>query len=309
MTIHEGYEGLSLKNPVVTLGIFDGVHTGHRRLLDRLVSHAMATGSDSVVITFNPHPRLVLSETRAGLSFLTTLDEKKILLGRSGIGYLLILEFNQQIRNMGACEFIKDILVDRIGIKHLIVGYDHHFGRQREGDFATISGCAAKYGFTVEKVEEVMSGNVAVSSTAIRDALLSGRLEEANGFLGYSYFLSGTVVHGRGIGKSIGFPTANILPSDEYKLIPADGVYAVEIELDSRLLKGMLSIGSNPTVNNDPGIRSIEAHIFDLDRDLYDRQVKLIFRHRLRNEKKYGSLRRLARQMELDRKLALKLLG
>jgi len=309
MTIHEGYEGLSLKNPVVTLGIFDGVHTGHRRLLDRLVSRAMATGSDSVVITFNPHPRLVLSETHAGLSFLSTLDEKKILLGRSGIGYLLILEFNQHIRNMGACQFIKDILVDRIGIKHLIVGYDHHFGRQREGDFATISGCAAKYGFTVEKVEEVMSGNVAVSSTAIRDALLSGRLEEANGFLGYSYFLSGTVVHGRGIGKSIGFPTANILPSDEYKLIPADGVYAVEIELDSRLLKGMLSIGSNPTVNNDPGIRSIEAHIFDLDRDLYDRQVKLIFRHRLRNEKKYGSLRRLARQMELDRKLALKLLG
>lgn len=309
MIIHEGYENLILRNPVVTLGIFDGVHKGHWELLKLLVARARSAGGESVAITFKPHPRLVLSANRDGLSFLTTFDEKVMLLEGSGIDHLIVIDFNEHIRNMGACEFIGDILVGKIGIKHLVVGYDHHFGKGREGDFVTISECAEKYGFTVEKVDEVHSGNVIISSTAIREALLKGRIEEANKLLGYCYSLSGIVVHGRSIGLAIGFPTANIEPSDRYKLIPADGVYAVEVEIKGQFMKGMLSIGSNPTVNEDPLLRSVEVHIFDLNRDLYGETIKVSFRYRLRDEIKFDSISRLVRQMELDRRLSLRLLS
>jgi riboflavin kinase / FMN adenylyltransferase len=308
MIIHVGYENLELKKPVVTLGIFDGVHRGHRMLLDSLVSQAHTAGGESVVVTFDPHPRIVLSDNRKGLFFLSTMAEKTKLLQETLVDHLIIIEFNEFIRNMSACEFIRLILVEKIGIKHLIVGYDHHFGRGREGDFTTISECAGKYGFTVQKVNEVTSPGGAISSTSIREALLSGRIEEANNWLGHSYSLSGIVVGGRKIGKAIGFPTANIKP-DEYKLVPADGVYAVEVELEDRRLTGMLSIGSNPTVNSDPEIRSVEVHIFNFDADIYGMAVRVIFRYRLRDEIRFGTISGLVRQMELDRKDAMRLLA
>ncbi len=169
MTVHQGYEGLNFNNPVVTLGIFDGVHRGHRELLQALVSAAKRSGGESVVVTFSPHPRLVLSENPEELSFLTTMEEKERLLEETGIDHLVIVKFNKHIVGMGACEFIRKVLVDKIAIKHLIVGYDHHFGRGRAGDFNTISRCALKYGFTVEKVNEVSTDQGAVSSTSIRD--------------------------------------------------------------------------------------------------------------------------------------------
>jgi len=201
------------------------------------------------------------------------------------------------------------VLVEKIGIKHLMVGYDHHFGKGREGDFKTITGCALKFGFTVERFAEVSSHKIVISSTSIREALLNGKLDEANSYLGYSYSLTGVVIPGRRIGRDLGFPTANIRPSDIYKLIPGDGVYAVGVELGGKLFKGMLSIGSNPTVNKDAGIRSIEVNIFDFDGDLYNQELRVVFRFRLRDEVRFDTFSQLIRQMELDREHALRLLS
>lgn len=309
MIIHEGYENLHLKNPVVTLGTFDGVHRGHRALLRSMVKTARRSKGESVAVTFDPHPRLVLSGKTDGLFFLTTLDEKKKLLKATGIDHLVIIEFNDYIRNMEACEFIRIILAGKIGIKHLIVGYDHHFGKGRAGDFVTIRECAEKYGFTVEKVKEVSAEKGPISSTSIREAILAGRLEEANDCLGYSYTLSGTVIEGRRLGRAIGFPTANIKPIDKYKLIPANGVYAVEVEFDGSSYPGMLSIGNNPTVNTDPAFRSIEVNIFGFDGILYGHEIRVVFKYRLREEIKFDTISQLTKQMEIDKERSLRLLG
>lgn len=308
MIIHEGYENLNLVIPVVTLGIFDGVHRGHRTLLDCLVSRAREAKGESVVITFSPHPRLVLEQNRVNLSFLTTLDEKKILLENANIDHLIIIEFNKEVSKIKACDFIKQVLVEKIGTKHLIIGYNHHFGRSGEGDFNTIKHCAESLDFRVEQVQGFHTEEGAISSSLIRDALLKGRLDEANRWLGYSYSISGTIVEGRKIGRSIGVPTANIKPDYEYKLIPGNGVYAVEVQLDGLIYPGMLSIGSNPTVNNDAGIRSIEVHILNFDKDIYGRAISVIFRKRLRDEIKFDNTDQLAEQMKLDQQQVILLL-
>ncbi|MEI8224480.1 MAG: bifunctional riboflavin kinase/FAD synthetase [Bacteroidota bacterium] len=308
MIIHEGYENLNLVIPVVTLGIFDGVHRGHRTLLDCLVSRAREAKGESVVITFSPHPRLVLEQNRVNLSFLTTLDEKKILLENANIDHLIIIEFNKEVSKIKACDFIKQVLVEKIGTKHLIIGYNHHFGRSGEGDFNTIKHCAESLDFRVEQVQGLHTEEGAISSSLIRDALLKGRLDEANRWLGYSYSISGTIVEGRKIGRSIGVPTANIKPDYEYKLIPGNGVYAVEVQLDGLIYPGMLSIGSNPTVNNDAGIRSIEVHILNFDKDIYGRAISVIFRKRLRDEIKFDNTDQLAEQMKLDQQQVILLL-
>ena len=308
MIIHEGYENLNLVIPVVTLGIFDGVHRGHRALLDCLVSRAKGAKGESVVITFSPHPRLVLDPKRVNLSFLTTMEEKKVLLENANVDHLVIIEFNNNFSNIQACDFIKEVLVKKIGTKHLIIGYNHHFGRKGEGDFNTIKHCAESLDFKVEQVQGYHTEEGAISSSSIREALLKGRLDEANKWLGYSYSISGTIVEGRQIGRSIGFPTANIKPDYQYKLIPCNGVYAVEVQLDGLIYLGMLSIGSNPTVNNDSNARSIEVHILNFDKDLYGRAISIIFRKRLRDEIKFDSTDKLAEQMKLDKQQVLLLL-
>jgi riboflavin kinase/FMN adenylyltransferase len=309
MIIHDGYEDLNLKYPVVTMGVFDGVHSGHKALIDHLVSRARKVGGEAVVVTFNPHPRLVLPGKKEGLSFLSTLDEKKKLLEESLIDHLIIIRFDKDLSNLEAKDFIKQILVDKIGMKHFIIGYDHHFGKSRKGDLNIIRKCGEVYDFIVEQVSEVTAPGGIISSTAIREALLSGRLEEANKWLGYNYSVGGTVVEGRKLGRSLGFPTANIKPDDSFKLIPADGVYAVEVQLDDKKQPGMLSIGINPTVNKNPDSRSIEVHIFDFDMDLYNHDIRIIFRFRMRDEVKFDSLDQLSEQMKLDKQQALSLLG
>ena len=309
MIIHNGYENLKLVNPFVTVGVFDGVHLGHRAILNKLASSAGKAGGESVVITFDPHPRLVLSENTRGISYLSTLDEKKKLLAESMIDHLIIMKFTKELSNLEAPEFIKEILVNKIGVKHLLVGYDNHFGKSKGGDFKKISECAEALNFEVEQADEVSANGGIISSTAIREALLKGRLEDAGSWLGYSYSLTGTVIHGRNLGRSLGFPTANIKPADNYKLIPADGVYAAEAVLGDNKYQGMLSIGFNPTVNNRKDIRSIEVNIFNFDRNIYDRIITLIFRFRLRDEMKFENVRLLTRQMELDKQTALRLLS
>ena len=308
MIIHEGYENLNLVTPVVTIGIFDGVHRGHRTLLDCLVSRAREAKGESVVMTFSPHPRLVLEQNRVNLSFLTTMEEKKVLLENANVDHLVIIDFNKKFSKLQACDFIKEVLVEKIGTKHLIIGYNHHFGRRGEGDFNTIKQCAESLDFRVEQVQGFHTEEGAISSSSIRDALLKGRLDEANRWLGYSYSINGTIVEGRKIGRSIGFPTANIEPDYKYKLIPAYGVYAVDVLLDGIRHPGMLSIGLNPTVNKDAGTRSIEVNILNFDEDVYGRSISVIFRKRLRDEIKFDNTEQLAEQMEVDKRYTLRLL-
>jgi riboflavin kinase/FMN adenylyltransferase len=308
MIIHNGYENLKLVTPVATLGIFDGVHLGHRALLDRVVQKAKEEKSESVVITFSPHPRLVLDQNNKNLTFLTTIDEKKILLEKAGVDHLIIINFTPAFSNIPACDFLKDILVGKIGIKDLVIGYDHHFGRRGEGDFNTIKKCAIDLDFIVEQVEGYHTKDGMISSSLIRGALIRGNVEKANNWLGYPYSVSGQIIEGRKLGRTIGFPTANIKPSSDHKLIPDNGVYAVEVQLDRKVMPGMLSIGSNPTVNTDMNFRSIEVHIFNFNEDIYRRDVTVIFRKRLRDEKKFGNIKELAKQMEQDKQETLRLL-
>ena len=309
MIIHEGYQNLNLIEPVVTLGIFDGVHRGHRVLLDSLITRAEEVKAESVVITFSPHPRLVLEQENINLAFLTTIEEKIVLLEKAKVDHLIIIEFNKQFSKIKACDFIKDILVEKIGTKHLIIGYNHHFGRSGEGDFNTIKQCSESNAFKVEQVQGFHTEEGAISSSSIREALLNGKLDEANRWLGYSYSVSGTIIEGRKIGRSIGFPTANINPDNQYKLIPGNGVYAVEVHLDDKNYMGMLSIGSNPTVNTDIRIRSIEVHILNYNMDIYGRKISVTFRKRLRDEKKFDNIEQLTQQMELDKHDTLRVLS
>ena len=308
MIIHEDYQNLNLVNPVATLGVFDGVHRGHRVLLEHLVSRAKEINGEAVVITFSPHPRIVLEKNKTRLSFLTTMEEKIVHLENANVDHLVIIEFNQKFSKIPACDFIKDVMLEKIGAKHLIIGFNHHFGKSGEGDYNTIKGCAKSLDFKVEQVQGLHTEEGAISSSIIREALLQGKLENANLWLGYSYSLSGTIVEGRKIGRSIGFPTANIEPDFEFKLIPANGVYAVEVDLDDIMYPGMLSIGSNPTVNSDTGNRNIEVNILNFDKNIYRKAISVIFRHRLRNEIKFDNTKQLADQMELDRQHILKLL-
>jgi len=309
MVLHYGYNNLNLSVPVVTLGIFDGVHRGHRTLIDTLVLRAKEEGGVSVVITFSPHPRLVLEKDHLNLFFLTTMDEKIQLLQEAGVDHLIILEFSTEFSKIEACDFVKQILVDKVGTRHLIIGYNHHFGWRGKGDFNTILECSRLLNFSVEQVKGFSLYGGQISSSVIRKDLSEGKIEEANHLLGYNFSLTGTVVAGKQLGRSLGFPTANIQPEDPHKLIPGNGVYAVEVHLDEIRYTGMLSIGLNPTVNTNPGQRSIEVHIFDFEEDLYGRQITVIFRKWLRDEEKFDSLDQLTEQMKLDRENTLKYLG
>jgi len=308
MVIHKGYENLDLATPVVTLGIFDGVHKGHRTLLDRLVFMAKEVNGVSVVITFFPHPRLVLDKNKTDLSFLTTMEEKILLIENANIDHLIIIEFNEEFSRIPACTFVNEVLIEKIGTKHLLVGYDHHFGRNGEGDFNTIKQCTNLLHFHVERLHGFRSEKGNISSSSIRQALLTGNLDAANDWLGYYYSLSGTIIKGRQIGRSIGFPTANIRPDDKYKLIPINGIYAVEVVLDRKIYLGMMSIGTNPTVNQARGINSIEVHILDFEGDIYEKPISVIFRKRLRDEIKFDNTSQLAEQINIDRQQVIQLL-
>jgi riboflavin kinase/FMN adenylyltransferase len=307
MLVHFGYEEINLLRPVVTLGIFDGVHRGHQALLSVLKSRSAETGGESCVITFQPHPRYVLKNDEQEM--LSTPEEKIELLAGSGIDHLIILDFNKEFSKTGACDFVRNVLIEKIGAKHLLIGYDHRFGRHGEGNFDTIRQCAGLDNLTVEQAEAVYSAGEPISSSAIRQALLMGDIEKANDFLGYYYSLSGKVITGKKIGRSFGFPTANIQPGVKNKLIPALGVYAVEVVIEGKIFKGMLSIGTNPTVNKDASVRSIEVYIIDFDEDIYGRIISLRFRKRLRDEKKFAGIAELAAQMELDKLETIRVLS
>lgn len=309
MKVYSGPEKTGARSPVVTMGIFDGVHLGHQALLSRVVSVAEETGGEPMVLTFYPHPRIVLSKSPSKLFYLSTLDEKKELLESYGIKHLVIIGFDRSFSNTTAAEFLGNILIGKLNASYLIAGHNHHFGKRAAGDMRTIEECAANTGMKFERVEGVRTDEGYVSSTLIREALLEGNLERANKMLGYSYQLRGTVIGGRRLGKQLGFPTANIHPLDPHKLIPGNGVYAVEAVVKGKSLAGMLSIGYNPTVNRNKGKRSIEVHLFDFSEEIYGSDIGIIFRYRMRDEKLFPGIEELARQMTLDKEQALSLLG
>lgn len=292
--------------PVVTMGTFDGVHAGHRSIFEKLVQIAESKNGETVVVTFEPHPRLVLHLDEKKLRFLNTLEEKIELLENCNIDHLVLLEFTREFSNITSEEYIRSILVNKINTKSLVIGYDHHFGKNRSGDFKNLLKMGDKYGFTVDKIAVKEKNKIAVSSTKIRDALLAGDIELANTMLGYQYSLKGKVVGGKKIGAALGFPTANISVENKQKLIPAHGVYAVYVKYNDRLLKGMLSIGSKPTFNEFS--ESMEVHIFDFDETIYDENVTVCFSQRIRDIIRFENTDALRDQLFNDMLISKELL-
>jgi len=291
------------------MGIFDGVHTGHAKIIRALRAKAREISGTSVVITFWPHPRMVLEPETRYLKFLTTLEEKINLLRDHGIEHLVILPFSREMAHMGACEFIENILVKRFGIQHLIVGYNHRFGKNREGDLKSVLQCSERFSFGASQVGPHRVHGKKVSSTIIRNALWSGEISAANNYLGYPFFIQGTIVGGRRIGSRIGFPTANITPHERHKILPSDGVYAVKLKLQGQTFSGMLNIGVRPTVNDGPVIKTVEVHLFDFSENIYGQDVKLMFFDRIRDENKFPDVESLVQQLKKDEIRARKILS
>lgn len=302
------HETISIDHPVATIGIFDGVHSGHRFILDELKLQAEKHGGESVVVTLWPHPRLILDTDIQNFKLLHTREEKIRELERSGIDQLVIIPFDKEIASLTACEFVQNYLVDRLGVELLLVGYDNRFGRDRKGDPDGLAQCASQNKFRIEKLPEFNPEFGKVSSTLIRDAVQQGELELAERMLGYHYYLSGSIVEGNHIGRQMGFPTANIHPSSPYKLIPMNGVYAIRMELKGKLYKGMLNIGFRPTIDSSSAVKTIEAHLFDGSGDFYDEPVVIHFVKRVRDEMKFNGLEALKQQLERDKKIIQALL-
>lgn len=308
MKTHFDLNEFNAKNPVVTIGTFDGVHLGHQKVIERLNEYAGKYGGESVIFTFYPHPRLVTSPTETNLRLLTTLEEKKLYFAKAGIDHLVIFPFTKAFSELSYSEFVKNILVDQIKTHCLVVGYDHKFGKNREGGYEYLNQCAEKYNFKIEKLEPLLLNDIHISSTKIREALQAGNIKIANYYLGYEFSLHGTVIEGKRIGRKIGFPTANIESSDIHKLIPGYGVYAVEVMISREKYFGMLNIGSRPTFNQNADNRSIEVNIFDFDGDIYQKEITLVFVDKIRNEQKFDGVDSLVEQLKKDKIKALKIL-
>jgi len=307
--IHKDLEKLTIPNAVVTVGVFDGVHCGHDAIIRRLLAVAKEMKGESVVVTFWPHPRLFLTPEGAGLKYLSTLREKRELFDKKGVDHFIIVPFTRELSNYSSEKFIKEIIVGKVKAKHLIVGFNHHFGKNREGSFETLKSLAGRYKIEVEQVDARVVDNQNVSSTRIREALNSGDILLANRLLGYHYSLNGTIIGGKKIGRSLGFPTANVLPKERYKLIPKDGVYAVYVNLDDKTLNGMLNIGLRPTLSNGENGKSIEVHIFDFKHQIYGKDVQVRFVGRIRDEVKFSSVEHLVEQLKKDKTIAQDILS
>ncbi|GAB2763560.1 bifunctional riboflavin kinase/FAD synthetase [Salinimicrobium soli] len=298
MKEHKGaYAFNSDHHTVVTIGTFDGVHVGHQKIIERLVNTAKMSNLESAILTFFPHPRMVLQKD-ADIKLINTIDERREILEKSGVDHLIIHPFTQQFSRLTAREFVRDILVNKLRAKKIIIGYDHRFGRNRTADIHDLRKFGIEYGFDVEEISKQDIEEVAVSSTKIRKALLEGQVEKANRYLSYPFALAGTVVEGRGLGKEFNYPTANLEVKEEYKLIPKNGVYVVRTEIEGIPVFGMMNIGTNPTVGGTK--KTIETHFFDLEMDLYGRYLSIQLLTRIRDEKKFETIEGLKTAMKQD---------
>lgn len=288
----------SKNQTIATLGTFDGVHLGHEKIIERLTQSASDENFESLVLTFFPHPRMVL-QNDGTIKLLNTIQERAVLLEKAGLDNLIIHPFDQKFSQMEAEEFVKTILVEQFNIKKIIIGHDHRFGRNRSADINDLIGFGKIYNFEVEQISAEEIDEVSISSTKIRNALDAGNIALANEYLGYNYFLSGKVIHGKQLGRTINFPTANIQIEEDYKLIPQNGVYIVKSFIAGNLVYGMMNIGTNPTVDGKK--QSIEVHYLDFEGDLYDQNIAVEFLQRIRSEEKFPSFDALRQQIENDR--------
>lgn len=307
MKIYSSIESFrNVKRPIVTTGTFDGVHFGHRKIIDRLKQVAQKNDGETVLLTFSPHPRMVLFPDDNDLKLLNTLEEKKALLAKAGIDHLIVHPFTKEFSRTSSINFVRDILVNQLNTHRLVIGYNHHFGRNREGSFDHLKEFAPVYGFEVEEIPVQLLDDVGVSSTKIRKALGRGDVKTAADYLGYEYPLSAKVVEGEQLGRTIGFPTANLVVEDALKLIPADGVYAVKVDLGARTYKGMMNIGVKPTLGSTQ--RTLEVNLFDFDEQIYGASVTIRFVERIRDEQGFENLEDLRSQLHKDKANALSVL-
>lgn len=305
---HSLSEFKKLDCAVTTIGTFDGVHFGHHNIIKRLCELAKNTQGESVILTFFPHPRLIIEPENQDLKMINTIVEKAKILEELGVDHLIITPFTRDFSNLSAAEYIKDILIDTIGTRHIIVGYDHRFGKNREGGMPELEQYSGIYGYDIEVIPEQDINDVAVSSTKIRSALMAGDVALAAEYLGYHFSISGPVIKGDKIGRTIGYPTANIFVQETYKLIPGDGIYAVTVEIpttenEHQVYKGMAYIGQRPTING--MTRNIEVNIFDFDQEIYGQNITMTFLKFLRHDVKFTGLEALKEQLKLDKAATL----
>jgi len=322
MQVHYDTETLpAFRNAVITIGTFDGVHMGHRQIIDKLKTEAAAIDGETVIITFHPHPRKVISSTILGLRLINTLDEKLGLLAQLGVDHVVVVPFTEAFANQPAEDYVRNFLVDKFHPRSIIIGYDHRFGKERKGDYKLLENLAPLYNYDLKEIPKHVLDEIAISSTKIRESLLEGKIEVADKLLGYEFFFSGTVIHGDKLGRKLGYPTANLKVTDDEKITPGNGIYAVYAEIESKKLKvdphspltstyshykGMMSIGFRPTVDGKK--RVIEVNIFDFDEQIYDQTVKVYVKKYLRAEVKFNSLDELVKQIDADKVDSLKVL-
>ena len=303
--IHDVSSFHSSDRTIVTIGTFDGVHVGHQKILERLISDAKKQGKKSVLLTFFPHPRMVLQKDMK-IELINTIDEKALLLENMGLDYLIIHPFSKEFSRLTALDFVRDVLVNQLKTSKLVIGYDHHFGKNREGNIDQLKEYSPLYDFDIEEISAQDIDNVSISSTKIRKALHEGNLKTANRFLGYHFTINGTVVNGKQLGGKIGFPTANINVQEPYKLIPKTGVYVVRSLIQGVFVNGMMNIGYRPTV--DGKHQTIEVHFFDFNQDLYDQKLTIELLYFLREEQKFKSVEDLIVQLKKDKESSLQFL-
>ncbi len=297
----------AFQKAVVTIGTFDGVHKGHQKIIQQLLAESEETGGESVLITFNPHPRKIV-RPEINLMQLTTLDERIGLLKQYGINNLVVVPFTKAFSEQSALDYIDKFLVERFHPAKIIIGYDHKFGNNRSGNFQLLEQYADQYQYKVKEIDEQLINDAIISSTRIRESLLKGDVDTANNYLGYHYFFTGLVVEGNKLGRTIGYPTANLQMNDPDKLVPGNGVYTVTAQLEgkTRILNGMMNIGTRPTV--DGSHRVIEVNLFDFDEDIYDRHLRICIKHFLRHEQKFNGIEALKNQLHKDKQQSIELL-
>jgi len=316
MQIHYDLETLPrFHKAVVTIGTFDGVHLGHRQIIDRLKTEAAAINGETVIITFHPHPRKVISSTILGVRLINTLDEKIELLEKTGVNHLVVVPFTGAFANQSAEDYVTDFLIDKFHPHTIIIGYDHRFGKERKGDYLLLEKMANECNYQLKEIPKQMLDEISISSTRIREALVEGKIEVADKLPGYEFFFSGIVVDGDKLGRKLGYPTANLQIQDEEKIIPGNGIYAVYVEIvnqtsdlisQTSFLKGMMNIGFRPTVGGNKKV--VEVNIFDFDKKIYGQTLKVFVKKYLREEIKFNNLEDLVKQIDKDKIESLKAL-
>ena len=315
MKVHHDTENLPVfRNAVITIGTFDGVHTGHRQIIEKMKKEAALVDGETVIITFHPHPRKVVSSVFTGVRLINTLEERLELLKELDIDHVVVVPFTEVFANQPAEDYINNFLVEKFHPHTIIIGYDHRFGRERKGDYLLLEEKAPIYNYQIKEIPKHVLDEISISSTKIREAVLNGKIETADTLLGYNFFFSGIVIHGDKLGRKLGYPTANLKIENEEKIIPGNGIYAVYAEVvdgekqtpGNLLLKGMMSIGFRPTVDGKK--RVVEVNLFDFNEDIYDRTLKVYVKKYLREEVKFNSLEDLVKQIDQDKIASQKIL-